>query len=910
MRRHPTALALLLLLIPSCAGVARKTPRKPGDRCPAPESLAAPSSMPASVAGPTRPVLIRAAVVWTAARDRGEILKSTDVLVRDGRVAAVGRGLAAPAGALVIDASGRHLTPGLIDPHSHLGVFPLPYLSGQRDGNESTTPASPNIRAADAIWPQDPAIARALAAGITTALVVPGSTNLVGGQGVTIRLVPGRAAADLVFPGAPMAVKMACGENPIRSYRKKGGPATRMGSVARVRELFRSARAYRKKWRRYRKQHAGWCEARGRPGSNSSSKNGKLPPESPKRDAALETLVQVLEGRAQVHWHCYRADEMLLMMSLAREYGFTVRAFHHAVEAYKIRDALRTAGTAVVTWVNWWGFKIEAYDNIPENPALLVADDVLTALHTDSPVVAQRFVHEAAQAYFRGRAQGLTLREGDAIKLVTLNPARVLGVDDRIGSIEVGKLADLVLWDGHPFSVYTRVERVLVGGRVVFDRARGPRPSDFELGMVPAATPLAKKTAPVRPPEPPPRWLARRRRADPKAPALAIVGGRVLAMDGSPPRFADVVVRGDRIALVAPDARPPAGAEVIDARRRIVTPGLLAVDSTLGLVEVAEEDRARDDRPPAVKEPIRASLRVWDGLNPASASIPVARTNGFTTAIIRPGGGMVSGQGAAYDLVPGGLSHESLRLVAPVAMRASLADGGVRLAGGRALAQARLRRLLDDARALTRNRAAIKAGRFRKLSAPLSELEAMVSVVEGRLPLMVHVHRASDILATLRLAREQRVRLVLTGGAEAWRVAPALAVARVPVLVDVDRTLPESFQTLAGRFDNAARLHQAGVVVGFSADGASRDARLLRQLAGIAVAWGLPRDAALRGLTSVPATLFGLEDRGLLRPGALANVVVWSGDPLELGTRVLHLVVGGKRVPLVSRQTRLRDRYR
>jgi imidazolonepropionase-like amidohydrolase len=218
--------------------------------------------------------------------------------------------------------------------------------------------------------------------------------------------------------------------------------------------------------------------------------------------------------------------------------------------------------------------------------------------------------------------------------------------------------------------------------------------------------------------------------------------------------------------------------------------------------------------------------------------------------------------------------------------------------------------VLVDARALRRHRVAIEAGRFRKLSLPVSELEALVPVVEGKLPLMINVHRASDILGALRLAREQRVRLVLTGAAEAWRVAPAIAAARVPVLVDVDRTLPESFQTLAGRFDNAARLHRAGVVVGFSANGASRDLRLQRQLAGIAVAWGLPREAALRGLTSVPATIFALQDRGILRPGALANVVVWSGDPLELSTRVRHLVVGGQQVPLVSRQTHLWDRYR
>jgi len=894
--RFGQATAVSVLLV--ACNAAR--PEEPTTPCPAAIERENAEPVAPEKGATAGPLLIRGATVWTAA---GQVLALTDVLVEKGRIAAVGRGLQPPGGGQVIEARGRHLTPGLVDPHSHLGVYPLPHLAGHADGNEVGAPLTPAVRAADALWPQDPGIARALAAGVTTTLVVPGSANLVGGLGTTIHLIPGRSARDLLFPGAPATVKMACGENPVRTYRRKGGPHTRMGSVARMRKLLTRAEEYRRRWRRYREQHAAWC-AKGK-------KRKPLPPEPPKRDAALDTVVQVLEGKAQVHWHCYRADEMLLMLELARDHGFVIRAFHHAVEAYKIRDALARAGTGVVTWVNWWGFKAEMMDTVPESPAMLSRAGVLTALHTDSPVVAQRFVQEAAQAYYHGRSAGLPISEDQAIKLVTLNPARLLGIDDQVGSIAVGKRADLVLWDGHPFSVYTRAERVLIDGQLVYDRSRAPEPrrSDFELGMVPDQVDLPAPRPVGQLPEP--AWRSRRRPAEAAGPVLAIVNGRLLPMtDGAEAREGTVLIRGDRIVAAGPGVAVPAGASVVDARGLWVTPGLIAADTTLGLVEISQEARARDHQPEHLRTEVRAALRAWDGLNLSSAAIPIARLQGFTTALIRPYGGLISGQGAAYDLGDG-VTGQDVRLVAPVAMHVALGvDSGRPPGGSRALALARLRRLLDEARALKRNRGAVEARRFRRLGAPIPELEALAEVVEGRLPLVVSAHRASDLLAALRLAQEQRLRIVLSGAAEAWRVAPAIAAARVPVLVDVDRALPESFDTMAGRFDNAARLHRAGVTVGFSGDGTAHDARLLRQLAGIAAAWGMPREAALRGLTAVPARVFGLEDRGVLAPGALANVVLWDGDPLELGTTARRVIIDGKEMPPVSRQTRLRDRYR
>jgi imidazolonepropionase-like amidohydrolase len=901
-------LGAVLLLFCSCPA----TTSRPIASCPAPLPTETHPTPRYANRVRTSPTLIRGATVWTAA---GAILQRTDVLLRDGRIAEIGRDLTAPAGAVVIDGRGKHLTPGLIDPHSHIGVYPLPYLDAHSDGNEVGKPMSPSVRAADAFWPQDPALSLALAAGVTTALIVPGSANLIGGQGLTIKLVPGRSAEDLRFPGAPATLKMACGENPKRVYGNKGGPSSRMGSVARVRELLQQAVEYRQRWRRFRSEERSWRDrqarrCRGATRGGIAEEKDALPPDPPKRDLAIETVVEALEGRARVQWHCYRADEMLRLISVAKEYGLPIGAFHHAVEAYKIRDVLRRERVAIVTWINWWGFKAEAYDAIPEAPALIGAAGGLVALHSDSSVVIQRLNHEAALAYFRGRDLGLPLREEDAINTVTSGPARILGIDHLTGTIARGKMADVVLWDGHPLSVYTRVERVFVDGRPVYDRlAAGRRPTDFELQLVPSPPPIA---GPAR--EVPPlssEWARPLQRVviPPDAPTLAIVGGTVHTMTGDPPRLATIVARGGQIVAIGPAVNPPANAVRIDARGRDVTPGLIAAESTLGLVEINAERSASDDR---LHDPklsfVRATLRAADAINPHSAAIPVTRIEGFTTALVRPYGGLVSGQGAAFDL--DGLSERDHALVAPIAIHANVGLVGARAsAGSRALALQRLRQLLEDARTLRRARAAVETRRFRAFSAPYGEIAALLPVIERKLPLVVTVNRASDILAMLRLAQEQQIRLVLADAAEAWRVAEPIARAHVPVLVNVDRNLPQSFDSLGGRYDNAARLHHAGVLVAISADGDAHNVRYLRQVAGIAAAWGLPRPAALAALTSAPASIFGLSDRGVIKVGARANLVVWSGDPLELSTRVRQLVIGGRLVPLVSRQTLLRDRY-
>lgn len=405
------------------------------------------------------------------------------LVFQDGRIEAVGprSSTAVPEGAYVVDVQGSFVTPGLIDAHSHMGVYPVPEVQAHADGNEATRPVTANMRAADAFWPQDPALSHALAAGITTILVLPGSANLIGGQGVSLKLLPGRSAAEMLFPGAPPTLKMACGENPKRVYGERNtAPSTRMGNVALYREAFQSALEYGARFVEWQERHQAWQNKAA--GQSAAEKDPA--PSMPARDFGLETLLGALQGRVLVQIHCYRADEMLAMLALAGDFGIEVRAFHHAVEAYKIRDVLAAQGVGVATWADWWGFKLEAYDTVRENLPLLAEAGVRVSLHSDSPALVQRLNQEAAKSLAAGRRAGLMIDRNAAFAWITSNPAWALGIDNQTGSLVPGKMADVVVWSRDPLSVYARVERVYVDGEQAYERGgAGRRPSDFELGQ-------------------------------------------------------------------------------------------------------------------------------------------------------------------------------------------------------------------------------------------------------------------------------------------------------------------------------------------------------------------------------------------------------------------------------------------
>ena len=446
--------AVLAVLLAGCATAPKKAPPIRINQDPYPSTY---------TRYPGAATLIRGATVLDG---EGGRIENGSVLIADGVVRAVGGPeLGAPDGAVVIEAAGRYVTPGIIDVHSHLGDYPSPGTASLSDGNEATSPARPEVWAEHSVWPQDPGFSRALANGGVTALqILPGSANLFGGRSVTLKNVPARTMQGMKFPGAPYGLKMACGENPKRVYGSKGNmPQTRMGNIAYTRQTWIKAKEYDRKWDRY-------------------EKNGG---DIPGRDLAMDTLRGVLDGKIRVHNHCYRADEMAIMIDMSKEFGYKIASFQHGVEAYKIADLMRENGICGALWADWYGFKMESYDAINENIAYVHNAGACAIVHSDDANGIQRLNQEAAKAMAAGRRAGINISEEVAWTWLSSNPARSLGIFDRTGSLKAGKMGDVVLWNGNPFSAYTRPEKVWIDGAMMYDAANPRmRPvSDFELGQ-------------------------------------------------------------------------------------------------------------------------------------------------------------------------------------------------------------------------------------------------------------------------------------------------------------------------------------------------------------------------------------------------------------------------------------------
>jgi imidazolonepropionase-like amidohydrolase len=457
---------LLIALVNGAAAVAGCAPQTtPSSPAPAAATMTVSGEAFPSTYTPfaSSPILIRGGTIMTAT---GQVIPDGQLLIVNGRIAAVGATVQAPADARVFDATGRYVTPGLIDTHSHLGVYAAPGVDAHSDGNEMTDPVTANVWAEHSIWPQDPGFPRALAGGVTTLHILPGSANLIGGRSVSVRNVPARTMQEMKFPGAPHGMKVACGENPKRVYGgRQRAPMTRMGNVAGYRAAFIRAQDYARRL-------DGWEAAGGRG-------------EAPQRDLQLETLAGVLRGEILIQNHCYRADEMAIMLDVYREFGVRPRSFHHAVEAYKIADLLAAEDVSASIWADWWGFKMEALDATNANAAIVHRAGARVVIHSDDAMGIQRLNQEAAKALAAGREAGIQISDDEALRWITSNAAWTIGLHDEIGTLEAGKRGDVVIWSAHPFSVYSRADQVLVDGALLFDRSDPSRQylTDFELGI-------------------------------------------------------------------------------------------------------------------------------------------------------------------------------------------------------------------------------------------------------------------------------------------------------------------------------------------------------------------------------------------------------------------------------------------
>ena len=398
-----------------------------------------------------------------------------DLLIQDGKIKAIGPNLDSDIENVAIyDLSGMWVTPGIIDLHSHMGVYSAPGVKTSSDGNESTSPVTADVWAEHSVWTQDPQFSLALQGGITTFHVLPGSANLIGGRGTTFKNIQSNTIQGMKFPEAPHSLKMACGENPKRVYgSRRQAPSTRMGNIAGYRKAWIKAAKYRENMNSY----------------ESKSDEAKEIVSPPTRDLELDTLAGVLNGEILVQNHCYRAEEMAMMIDIAKEFGYKITAFHHAVEAYKIADLLADNNICGAMWADWWGFKHEAYDMVQENIAIIDQARNGTGcavVHSDDAIGIQHLNQEAAKALAAGNRAGFDISKARAMKWITSNPAKAAGIEDTTGSLVEGKNADVVIWNKNPFSVYAIAQKVFIDGNLMFDRSQPSlKPvSDFDLGII------------------------------------------------------------------------------------------------------------------------------------------------------------------------------------------------------------------------------------------------------------------------------------------------------------------------------------------------------------------------------------------------------------------------------------------
>jgi imidazolonepropionase-like amidohydrolase len=870
----------------------------------------------APAAQTTRPsvIAIRGGTILTVTR--GTIQNGTIVL-RDGKIAAVGgSGIDIPSGADIVDAKGRFVTPGIIDAHSHIGADSI---------NEGGTTVSSMTGIEDVLDPTDVAIYRDLAGGLTVANVLHGSANPIGGKNQVIKLRWGKNARALAFEGAPPGIKFALGENPkdMRQFGQTGPrryPVTRPGVEFVIRDAFSRAKAYQREWQDYERRRKAAADV-----------------PMPRRDLQLEPLVEILEGKRLVHSHTYRADETLMLIRLAEEMGFKIATFQHILEGYKVADEMAKHGVGGSTFSDWWAYKVEAEDAIPYNAAIMHKRGVLVSINSDSAEHARRLNTEAAKSMHWG---GLT--EDEVLAFVTINPAKQLKIDSRVGSLEAGKDADVVIWNKHPLSTYAIVDRVYIDGEQYYDRlGEERRLTDARKEKDTLATAEGRSAPGTAPQTPQPRTGSDPKDPGPQTetpgsqkaqmnfpsevpglggvvqpaatgPVTAITNARIYPISSAPIDKGTIVIRGNRIEAVGANVPVPAGAQIIDAKGGEVYPGFIDARTTMGLNEPGP--RGFEDSSEMLE--INASVKAQVAYQSDSDAIPVARVNGITSVAVVPSGGLIGGQVAVMNLDGWTWEESTLQPVAGVSFQFPPVVRGGGFGGNnpdqnrkyedlkkeRDARVQRVEELIARARAYAKIPAAERASDW--------NLVAMVPVAERRQPLFVAANNESDIREAVAFADRANIRIVITGGLESPLAAPLLKEKNIPVILGSVLTMPSRDDAHhAATYKAAGELAQAGITFAFGTGGAANN-RLLPYEAAISVAWGLDRNRALRAITLDAATILGVADRvGSLEAGKIANLFVATGDPMEMKTQFTHIFINGRNVGLKSKHTELYERF-
>ncbi len=786
-----------------------------------------------------------------------------DVSIANGKIEAIGKVEIGP-NTLVIDGTGKHLAPGVVDCHSHIAID---------DGvNEGTLSITADCDISDAVDADDMSIYRALAGGVTTARLLHGSANAIGGRHEVIKLKWRRSAEELRFKGAKEGIKFALGENPKQSNGGNNSrfPDTRMGVEAVYYRAFTRAQEYRAQWNAY----------------DAAVKRGE-DVVAPRKDVRLDVLAGILDGSVDVHSHCYRADEILMLLRVAEHFGFRIKTLQHVLEGYKVAKEIADHGAGPSTFGDWWSYKIEAYDAIPENAALLDEAGCVTSLNSDSDEMMRRLYDEAAKSI---RYAGLDPVR--ALALVTINPAKQLAIDKHTGSIEQGKDADLVLLDGDPLSSLAHPLWTMVDGEIEFEHR-----DNFELEKNPP--PVPELTEPDR--SNGVKWNPR------GGESIAIVNGNLHPITSPDIEGGVIVLQGGKIVALGKGLPIPAGARVIDVAGADVWPGIIALGTPLGLFEIGSVRGTEDVSEIGGDQPdIRASA----ALATDSAHIPVTRTNGITRAQAGPtGGGPMMGQSSVIrlsgdtweDFVD--VDRDMLHIAFPV-----MANDTKDKKKNDAIKN--LEKRFADAR----DYASVSDDATSKGSQPPlfdPRKAALVPYALGKKKVAIHCDNAQTILNAITFVQTEKLDAVLYGVSEGWKVADEIAKAKLPVVVGPVLAQPSTeFDPYDSTYANPGVLARAGIPFAImSADG--ENPRNVAFHAAMACAYGLPHAEALRSITFYAARTLGLENRiGSLAVGKTADVIVTQGDLLEIRSPVLFSFIDGVQQNLSNKQTELYQRYR